>query len=115
MGAFLGSTLGASQVQAAKGAKPGGVDTRQMPTVGPGTPGQCNGELVVSKVNSRTITVTRSDGSTATIHINSRTRYTQNGHSATVSAVVVGSKIYVVGSCTGQGRTINATSIEIVG
>lgn len=87
---------------------------RQVPTVGPGTPGPCGGELTVTHVSSQKITVTRSDGSTATIHVTSRTGYTKSGHSVTESAVMVGSKIYVVGTCTSQGRNITATRIEIV-
>lgn len=118
VGAFLGAALATGAAQAAPGALPGSVDQRLTPTVGPGTPGTpgaCNGELTVSQVTSKAITVTRPDGSTATIHIGSHTRYTQNGHAVTVSAVKVGSKIYVVGTCANGGRNINATSIQIVG
>lgn len=116
-GAFLGASLATSEAQAAPVAS-GGVAYRLTPTVEPGTPGTpgaCDGELTVSQVTSKTITVTRPDGSTATIHIGSRTHYTENGHTVTVSAVKVGSKIYVVGTCANGGRNITAASIQIVG
>lgn len=118
VGAFLGSTLGASRAQASPGAS--GVAAQLTPTETPGTPGAtgtpgpCGGEVTVSHVTNRVITVTRSDGTTANIYVTSHTRYTENGHTASVSAVKAGSKIYVVGTCNNQGRTINATSIEIV-
>lgn len=110
VGAFLGTALATGAAQAAPG-----VEQRQTPTVVVGTPGACDGELTVTRVTSRLITVTRPDGSTATIHIGSQTHYTQNGHAVAVGAVKVGSRIYVVGSCANGGRTINATSIQIVG
>ena len=115
VGAFLGTTLGASRAQAAPGAS--GVDSRLTPTVWPGTPGTpgpCGGEVTVSHVTDKAITVTRSDGSTATIYITGHTHYMENGHSVTLSAVKAGSKVYVVGTCNNQGRVIKATSIEIV-
>ena len=99
--------------------------TQLTPTETPGTPGatgtpwpkgtphQCGGELTVKNVTNRTITVTRADGSTATIYVTSGTRYTQNGHSASLTAIKAGSKLYVIGMCNHQ--TIHATSIQIVG
>ncbi len=129
-GILLGSTVAASQTQAAT-AVSGGAPTDQLvlagqagaaahetPTVTPGTPGTpgaCDGELTVSRVTNHTITVTRPDGSTSTVYVTSHTRYTENGHAASLSAVKVGSKLYVIGACTNGGRHINATSIEIVG
>lgn len=115
VGAFLGSTLGASRAQASPGAS--GVNpqpTRPVLPTTTGTPGPCGGEVTVSHVTGKVITVTRSDGTTANIYVTSRTHYTQNGHSVSISAIKVGSKVYVVGTCNNQGRTINATSIEIV-
>lgn len=129
-GILLGSTVAASQTRAATAAS-GGAPTGQLVLAGqtgnapretptmmpgtPGTPGSCDGELTVSRVTNHTITVTRPDGSTSTIYVTSHTHYTENGHAASLSAVKVGSKIYVIGSCTNQGRHINATSVEIVG
>jgi hypothetical protein len=114
VGALLGASSGAGPAQAAPGA-PGGVAQRQLRTPLPTASGQCGGQVTVSRVTNRTITVTRSDGSTETIYVNSHTRYTRNGQSANLSAIVVGSKIYVVGTCGNHGRTINATSIQITG
>lgn len=111
-GALLTTALGASQARA-ESVVAEGASHILVRTPVPGT-GQCGGNLTVTHVNGRTITVTRSDGSTATIHVTNRTRYTRYGQAVTASAIAVGSKIYVVGTCTGQGRTINATSIEIV-
>ena len=118
VGAFLGSTLGASRAQAAPGSS--GAAAQLTPTETPGTPGTtgtpgpCGGEVTVSHVNNRVITVTRSDGTTANIYVSSHTHYTENGHTVSVSAIKAGSKVYVVGTCKNQGRTINATSIEVV-
>lgn len=118
IGVFIGSTLGSRQVLAVGPGTPDSVYLRQMPTVMPSmmprTPGACEGNLTVTQVSGRTITVTRSDGSTVTIHTTSRTTYTRGGQTVAASAVVVGSTIYVVGACNGQGRYINATSIEII-
>lgn len=117
-GAFLGSTLGASRAQASPGSS--GSAAQMTPTETPGvptttgTPGPCGGEVTVSHVTNRVITVTRSDGTTANIYVTSHTRYTENGHTASVSAIKAGSKVYVVGTCSDQGRMIKATSIEIV-
>ncbi len=112
-GALLATTLGPNQARA-ESVVSGGAAHSQLRTPVPGT-GQCGGNLTVTHVTGRTITVTREDGSTATIHVTNRTRYTRYGQAVTASAIVVGSRLYVVGTCTGQGgRTINATSIEIV-
>jgi hypothetical protein len=115
MGALLETTIGVSQAQA---AGLGSVKPRQTPTVvpgTPGTPGACSGTVTVTHVSGRVITVTRSDGSTATIYVGSRTHYTEAGRSVSLSAVKVGNKIYVIGSCTNGGRRIEASSIEITG
>lgn len=117
-GAFLGSTLGARQAQASPGVS--GIAAQLTPTETPGapgatgTPGACGGEVTVSHVTNRVITVTRSDGTTANIYVTSHTRYTENGQTVSVGAIKTGSKVYVVGTCNNQGRTIHATSIEIV-
>jgi hypothetical protein len=118
--AFLAAPLGASPAQAATNTLRG-VRSIETPTPGPGTPtagtgtpGPCGGDMTVTHVSSRTITVTRPDGSTTTIYVTSRTHYTRSGQTVTESAVKVGSKIYVVGSCTSHGGHINATSIQII-
>jgi hypothetical protein len=101
LGTCLGMVLSTTQSLAAGygalGARSDSVGIRQMPTVGPGTPGPCGGELTVTHVTSKTITATRSDGSTATIHVTARTGYTKAGHTVTKGAVVIGSKVYIVG------------------
>ena len=121
--ALLGSTLvggqvlaaGPSKISAKSGGAVVGLRPTWMPTMMPGTPGsQCGGQLTVSQVTSRSITVTRADGSTVTVHVTGRTQYTRNGTAVSVSAVKVGSQIYVVGTCGSHGNTITATTIEIV-
>jgi hypothetical protein len=122
--AFLGPVLGLSRAQAAP-VRPG-VATQLTPTEThtpwatgtpwpTGTPHQCDGELTVKNVTNRTITVTRADGTTATIYVTSGTRYTENGRSASLTAIKAGSKLYVIGTCNHQGTTIHATSVQIVG
>ena len=116
--AFLGLMPGLSRAQAAPITP--GIATELTPTetVTPGATGTahpCGGELTVKNVTNRTITVTRADGSTATIFVTSGTHYTENGHTASLTAIRAGSKLYVVGSCNNQGRTIHATAIQIVG
>ena len=121
VGAFLGTMLGTGAAQAASAGP--GVGTQPTPTTPPGatetpgatgTPGPCGGEVTVSHLTNRSITVTRADGSTATIFVTSKTHYLENGHSVSLSAIQTGSKVYVVGTCNEQGRVIHATSIEIV-
>ena len=124
VGAFLGLTFGASQAQAAiaaSGGAPGSLEARLTPThtpvsptAGTGTPGPCSGDMTVTRVSGRTIAVKRPDGSTAVVHVGSRTHYTRSGQTVTESAVKVGSKIYVVGSCTSHGGSITATSVQII-
>lgn len=116
--AFLGLVPSLSLAQAAP--MKSGIATELTPTetVAPGatgTPHQCGGELTVKNVTNKTITVTRADGTTATIYVTSGTRYTENGHTASLTAIKAGSKLYVVGSCKDQGRMIHATAIQIVG
>jgi hypothetical protein len=113
-GALLATTLGSHPARATS-LEPTVTVHIRVRTPLPGT-GQCGGDLTVTRVSGRTITVTRPDGSTATIRVTNRTRYTRYGQVVAANAIVAGSKVYVVGTCSGQGgRTINATSIEIVG
>ncbi len=120
VGVFLASPSGVSQAQAAafalRGARPIETPTAGAgtPTAGTGTPGPCSGDVTVTHVSGKVITVTRPDGSTAHIYVTSRTHYTESGKTVTESAVKVGSKVYVVGSCTSHGGRINATSIQIM-
>jgi hypothetical protein len=118
IGIFIGAAPGSRQALAAGPGAPDGVYLRQiptmMPTMMPRTPGACGGDLIVTQVNGRTITVTKPDGSTVTIHTTAHTVYTKGGHTVTAGAIVAGTHIYVVGSCNDQGRVITATSIEIV-
>ncbi|HLW03372.1 MAG TPA: hypothetical protein VKT82_32305 [Ktedonobacterales bacterium] len=109
----LGAALVTSQAQAAgPGAAPG-ANVRLFPTRTPGASGQCGGQLTVSSVTERTITVTGPNGNTETIYITSHTQYVKAGQVVTASAVQVGSHIYVTGAC-GQGHSIKATRVEIV-
>jgi hypothetical protein len=108
IGAALTGISGAGQAQAARSS------VSQRPTWAPMTPGQCGGQVTVTAVRNRTITVTGSNGNTITVHTTATTYYTQYGHAASVNAIRVGSTIYVAGSCTNQGRVITATSIDIV-
>ncbi len=111
----LGTVLVASQALAAGPVASGNSVIRRLPTATPGNlPGQCNGQLTVSSVTNRTITVTGPNGNTSTVYVNSHTQYVRGGQVVAASAVTVGSHIYVVGAC-GQGKVIRATRIEIVG
>ena len=118
--ALLGSPFVVGQVLAAgPSARPGGAVVAErptwMPTMQPGTPGsQCGGQLTVTKVTGRTITVTKADGTTVTVHVSAHTHYTKNGATASISAVKVGSQIYVVGTCGNNGAAITASTVEIV-
>jgi hypothetical protein len=118
--ALLGSPFGGGQVLAAGlSTSPRGAVVDQhptwVPTMQPGTPGsQCGGQLTVTKVTGRTITVTKADGSTVTVHVNAHTHYTKNGTTASISAIKVGSQIYVVGTCGHNGAAISASTVEIV-
>lgn len=106
--AALVTSSSASQAQAAR------PTVSQQPTFAPITPGQCGGQVTVTAVRNRTITVTGSNGNTITVHTTATTYYTQYGHAASVNAIRVGSTIYVAGNCTNQGRVITATSIDII-
>jgi len=113
VGALLMVSPGASRVQAASIAAISRSGNGRLIAFHTGR-GQCSSEMTVSRVSGRIITVTKSDGSTVTVRVGSHTHYTRFGQTVTESAVVVGSRIIVNGSCTTQGRSINATSIEIV-
>ena len=111
----LGAALVTSQAQAAGPGAPVGMIAQHMPTMMPtGMPDQCGGQLTVSNVTNRTITVTGANGNTRTIYVTSHTQYVKAGQVVAASAVQVGSHIYVAGTC-GQGQNIKATRVEIVG
>lgn len=111
VGAFLGASSATNPARAASD----GVAQHQIRTPIATASGQCGGTMTVSRVTNRTITVTREDGSTETVYVNAHTHYTRYGQNVNLSAIQVGSRIYVVGTCTNNGARINATSIEIVG
>jgi hypothetical protein len=111
---FLGASSAANPARAAPGASSSMVP-RMTRTPRATMTGQCGGNMTVTRVTNRTITVTRPDGTTETVYVNSHTHYTRYGQNVNLSAIKVGSRIYVVGTCTNGGRRINATSIEIVG
>src|ERR1051326_9149927 len=94
---LLGAATGSSQALAA------GPSASQKPTLKPMAPAQCGGHVTVTAVRNKTITVTGPDGNTSTVYVNAQTHYTQYGHTASLSAVRVGSTIYVEGNCVGQG------------
>jgi hypothetical protein len=110
----LGVALIASQARASGSSVSVALIAQHMPTMMPtGGQGQCGGQLTVSSVTNRTITVTGPNGNTQTIYVTSHTQYVKAGQVVSVSAIKVGSNIYVTGSC-GQGHAIHATRIEIV-
>jgi hypothetical protein len=127
----LGVVLGAGQAQAAPVAA-GAATTPQALVARPGavgfvancvvpwyTPpanhGPCGGNLKVTSVNGWTITVTRPDGSTATVHVASYTHVVLYGHRVAASTVWVGSRIFVVGNCSNHRTHIWASRIVIIG
>jgi len=127
----LGAVLGTGQAQAASVAA--GTATARQPLVArpgavaflassvvpwftpPGNSGQCGGNLKVTSVNGWTITVTRPDGSTATVHVASYTHVVLYGHRVAASTVWVGSRIFVVGNCSNHRTHIWASRIVIIG
>jgi len=71
------------------------------------------GGLTVKSVSGGTITATRPNGQTVTIHTTSSTTYTRAGKTVSASAVTAGERIAVRGSRQSDG-SVNATQIEIV-
>jgi len=124
VGALVGSQIATSQAAAATtggsnlsgaGQGPGGPLSFQAPgnTLAgtPGPSGKCE-MLTVTAVSGSTITAKAADGSTVTVHTTAATRYTQNGQSATLAAIKVGSRISVMGTHNSDG-SITASSIDI--
>ena len=118
----VGVVLGATYLATAQaaGASPGTTFNQQAPGAfgrgfaGPGAAGatgQCQ-TLTVSSVSGSTITAKAQDGSTVTIHTTASTTYTQNGQTATASAVKAGVTISVMGTHNSDG-SITATSIDV--
>jgi len=125
VGALVGSQIATSAAAAAAttggsnlsgaGQGPGGPLSFQAPgnTLAgtPGPSGKCE-MLTVTAVSGSTITAKAADGTTVTVHTTAATRYTQNGQSATLTAVKVGSRINVMGTHNSDG-SITASSIDI--
>lgn len=115
VGVFVGATM-LRTAQAAAGG-PGVANIARFQLAGgpaahnSGAHGQCDA-LTVSGVSGQTITAKAADGSTATIHTSSSTKYTKNGQTASASAVTAGSQIHVEGTKNSDG-SINATQIDV--
>jgi hypothetical protein len=72
-----------------------------------------HGGLTVKSVSGGTITATRSDGQTVTIHTTGSTTYTRAGKTVKASAITNGEQIAVRGTRQSDG-SITATDVEIV-
>lgn len=75
--------------------------------------GQGHGELTVQKVSGGTITATRPDGKSVTIHTTSSTTYWRAGSQVNAGAVTTGAHIAVKGQ-RGSDGSVTATRVEIV-
>lgn len=80
---------------------------------GRGYHGMGRGELTVQKVSGGTITATRPDGKTVTIHTSSSTTYWRGGSQVNAGAVTAGTHIAVRGQRASDG-SVTATRVEIV-
>ena len=67
----------------------------------------------VSSDTGTTIVVTDPDGFHRTIHTSAATRYTNNGQSASSSAVVSGQRVNAVGSIDPNGTDLDATRVDV--
>ena len=76
-----------------------------------GAQGQCE-SMTVASVNGNTIVARTASGSSVTIHMTTRTRYTQAGKTVTVRTIKAGTRISVMGTHNSDG-SITATSISI--
>jgi Domain of unknown function (DUF5666) len=69
----------------------------------------------VTAVSGDSITVTDPQGFTRAILVSGSTTYKQGGAGVTISAVVVGAKIFAQGTVDTNGTTLDALSIDIAG
>jgi hypothetical protein len=128
LGTLLGSQVFAANAAASNGGNgslavfnqgagqgPGGPMSFQSGSQGPaGTPGAQGPcvTLTVSSISGSTITTKDQSGTTVIVHTTASTTYTENGKSASASAVTVGSHISVMGTHNSDG-SITATSINV--
>ena len=83
----------------------------QQGTSTPGDNGQCS-TFTVSSVNGSTIVAQSSCSRSITVHTTASTQYVQAGRNVSVSAITVGSRVYVAGSQNSDG-SITASRIDI--
>lgn len=104
----IGSTSSSQSLVFAQGAS----NAQSMASQGmQGAQGQCE-PLTVASVNGNTIVARMASGSPVTIHMTTRTRYTQAGKTVTVRTIKAGTRINVMGTHNSDG-SITATSINI--
>jgi hypothetical protein len=69
----------------------------------------------VSAVSGDNITVTDPEGFTRAILVSGATTYNQGGAASSITAVIVGAKIFAQGTVDANGTTLDALSIDIAG
>jgi len=76
-----------------------------------GANGQCN-TLTITSVNGSTIVAQSSCSKSITVHTTASTQYVRAGKTVSVSAITVGTRVYVTGSHNSDG-SITASRIVI--
>ena len=117
----VGLSTGATRAEAFASRGSGSFHTLAIPRGGPihgpqktstaGVHGQCN-SFTVSSVNGSTIVAQSSCSRSITVHTTASTQYVQAGRNVSVSAIRVGTRIYITGSHNSDG-SITASRIVI--
>jgi Domain of unknown function (DUF5666) len=117
----VGLSTGATRAQALASRGTSSFQTLAVSSKGPphdqqrtttvGATGQCN-TLTVTSVNDSTIVAHSSCNKSITIHTTGSTQYVRAGKTVSVSAITVGTRVYVTGSHNRDG-SLTATRIVI--
>jgi hypothetical protein len=117
----VGLSTGATRAQALESRGTSSFQTLAVSHKGPphnlqgtttvGVNGQCN-TFTVTSVNGSTIVAQSSCSKSITIHTTASTQYLQAGKTVSVSAITVGTRVYVTGSHNRDG-SLTATRIVI--
>ena len=117
----VGLSTGATRVQALESRGTSSFQTLAVSHKGPphnqpgtktmGANGQCN-TLTITSVNGSTIVAHSSCSKSITVHTTASTQYVRAGRTVSVSAITVGTRVYVTGSHNHDG-SITASRIVI--
>ncbi len=117
----VGLSTGATRAQALESRSTSSFQTLAVSHKGPphdlqgtntvGANGQCN-TLTVTSVNGSTIVAQSSCSKSITVHTTASTQYVRAGKTVSVSAITVGTRVYVTGSHNRDG-SLTATRIVI--